>query len=101
MVEAPESHGSTSTEKVPGGCAYELDRGRCSMGEKVKRKVVSPLRCLTLRDMTYLATAVGFWKTSRCASAMRADYRMSMVEEPSKVAMLILKVGYGKMEGVG
>lgn len=27
--------------------------GHLSYGEKVRRKVVSPLRCLTVRDMTY------------------------------------------------
>lgn len=50
----PESQGSTSTEKVPGGCWYCGPGGVCgevSLGEKVRRKVVSPLRCLTVKDM--------------------------------------------------
>ena len=54
MEEVPESHGSTRTEKTPG--EFSTPGGVCgrwSEGEKVKRKVVSPLRCLTVRDMTY------------------------------------------------
>lgn len=51
MVEGPESHGSMRTEKVPGGWPYRFEGSRCSAGEKVKRKVVSPFRCLILRDM--------------------------------------------------
>ncbi len=51
MDEGPESHGSTRTEKVPGGWPYRFRDGRCSAGEKVKRKVVSPFSCLILRDM--------------------------------------------------
>lgn len=53
MVEGPESHGSMSTAKVPGSLPYRFDGTRCSVGEKVRRKVVSPFRCLILRDMTY------------------------------------------------
>lgn len=71
MHEGPESHGSIRMEKVPGGgcggggCCWpswrntdcdgefvaddDLDRG-----EKVRRKVESPLRCLTVRDMAKL-----------------------------------------------
>lgn len=65
MHEGPESHGSMRMEKVPGGdcggwccwcrnadCDGEvLDGGGFERGEKVKRKVESPLRCLTVRDM--------------------------------------------------
>jgi len=55
-VEGPDIHGSTRMEKVPGGCRCCMlggEGGRLSFGEKVRRKVVSPLRCLTVRDMTY------------------------------------------------
>ena len=42
-------------EKVPGGrcwyCAVGGGYGELSLGEKVRRKVVSPLRCLTVKDM--------------------------------------------------
>ena len=54
MVVGTESHGSTSMEKVPGGCWYcglGGVGGELSLGEKVRRKVVSPLRCLTVNDM--------------------------------------------------
>ena len=50
-VEGPESHGSTSILNVPtegGGPG----KGRSlSRGEKVRRKVLSPLMCLTVKDM--------------------------------------------------
>ena len=54
MVLGPESHGSTSIVKVPGGAWYRGPGGvggHLSRGEKVRRKVVSPLRCLTVKDM--------------------------------------------------
>ena len=54
IVVGPESHGSTRMEKVPGGWWYCGPGGVCrdfSFGEKVRRKVVSPLRCLTVKDM--------------------------------------------------
>ena len=54
IVVGPESHGSTSMEKVPGGWWYWGGGGVCrglSFGENVRRKVVSPLRCLTVNDM--------------------------------------------------
>lgn len=69
MHEGPESHGSMRIEKVPGGgcgggccCCWPRWRnadcdgevvggGDLDRGEKVKRKVESPLRCLTVRDM--------------------------------------------------
>lgn len=67
MHEEPESHGSMRMEKVPGGgcgggwswpwwriadCDGEVvDVEAFNRGEKVKRKVESPFRCLTVRDM--------------------------------------------------
>lgn len=51
MDEGPESHGSTRIEKVPDNRAYRLGSGGRSLGKKVRRKVVSPLRCLTVTDM--------------------------------------------------
>lgn len=67
MHEGPESHGSMRMEKVPGGgcgggwcwplwwnvdCDGEVVAGEdLDGGEKVKRKVESPLRCFTVRDM--------------------------------------------------
>lgn len=56
IVVGPESHGSTSMEKVPGRgwyCGPGGIGGELSVGEKVRRKVVSPLRCLTVKDMMY------------------------------------------------
>ena len=67
IVDGPESHGSIRMVKLPGGCWYELSimggRG-VSIGEKVRRKVVSPLRCLTANDMV---NSDG----ERCAQEMR------------------------------
>lgn len=67
MHEEPESHGSMRIEKVPGGgcgggwcwpwwrnadCDGEVVAGEdLDRGEKVKRKVESPLICLTVRDI--------------------------------------------------
>ncbi len=49
MKVGPESHGSTRIEKTP---ALEADDGDWRRGAKVKRKEESPLRCLTVSDMT-------------------------------------------------
>ena len=54
IVVGPESHGSTSMEKVPGRCWYwgvGGVYGELSLGVKVRRKVVSPFKCLTVKDM--------------------------------------------------
>ena len=54
IVVGPESQGSTSMEKVPGRCWYCRVGGvygELSLGEKMRRKVVSPFRCLTVKDM--------------------------------------------------
>lgn len=56
IVVGPESQGSTSIEKLPGRCWYCGPGGvygEVSLGEKVRRKVVSPLRCLTVKDMMW------------------------------------------------
>ena len=53
IVLGPESHGSTRMEKVAddgGGDSKDLPLGR---GEKVKRKEVSALRCLTVTDILW------------------------------------------------
>ena len=55
IEDGPESHGSMRIVNVPGACGCwkpGKDGGRLPVGEKVRRKVVSPLRCLTVRDMT-------------------------------------------------
>lgn len=50
-VEEPEIHGSTSMVKVPGNLVSKSGDCGVSEGEKVRRKVVSPLRCSTFSDM--------------------------------------------------
>lgn len=59
MDEEPESHGSIKTVK-DGDSWYEASWWG---GEKVRRKVVSALRCLTVRDMTYGATGAIRWRS--------------------------------------
>lgn len=49
--DGPESHGSTRIENCPGGCWKYGDGGSFWRDEKVRRKVVSPFRCLRLSDM--------------------------------------------------
>lgn len=48
----PESHGSIRMEKVGDDCEQGREYLSLGKGEKVKRKVVSALRCLTVTDMT-------------------------------------------------
>jgi len=49
MEEWPASHGSMRIVKVPGNVLRALSGA--ILGEKVKRKVVSALRCLTESDI--------------------------------------------------
>ena len=49
--EGPEIQGSRRMVKLPGTLASLGSDCGVSEGEKVKRKVVSPLRCSTLSDM--------------------------------------------------
>lgn len=58
-MEGPDIHGSMRIEKLPGGrSSWKLDGEETSLSfaEKVRRKVVSPLRCFTVKDMTYVET---------------------------------------------
>lgn len=49
--EGPEIQGSTRTVKAPGALISLDHICGTSKGEKVRRKVESPLRCSTLSDM--------------------------------------------------
>ena len=51
ILEGPESHGSRRIEKVPGVLWASADNGHGLTGEKVRRKVESPFRCLIVRDI--------------------------------------------------
>ena len=72
IVVEPESHGSKRMEKEPGGCWYGGPGGvfgEVSVGEKVRRKVVSPLRCLTVKDMMMMMMMmIGKRSSARLAS---------------------------------
>ena len=53
IVLGPLSHGSMRIVNVPESCWWYGDGGSWSLGAKVRRKVVSPFRCLMFRDMAY------------------------------------------------
>ena len=60
MELGPYSQGSMRIVKVPEDCRPPGEDSRSSFGRKVSRKVVSPLRCLTMRDMTSVGMTVRF-----------------------------------------
>ena len=51
MVESPDNHGSRRTVNVPVFDPYLVESWYGSAEVKVRRKVLSPLRCLTVNDM--------------------------------------------------
>ena len=53
-MESPDSHGSRRIEKRFAVVAYPEELRASSFGEKVRRKVASPLRCLTDNDILML-----------------------------------------------
>lgn len=54
MVLGPESHGSTRMEKVANDCGRYPGCLSSGTGEKVRRKEVSALRCLTVTDISLI-----------------------------------------------
>ncbi len=45
-------------EKLPGDLVRPGDGGKAAAGEKVRRKVLSPLRCLTVIDIVRLEAQI-------------------------------------------